>query len=265
MNRQKWILMGFALALIAGAAGLLAQMRTHQRLGAPGVRTERTADPARLNVLLPERVLDYQSELLEVDEITLATLPDDTSFGQRRYKAPDGFVTLLNVVLMGRDRTSLHKPQFCLAGQGWSIDGLASAEDRIGMEKPIRYELPVVKLVATKPFEEGGQRQVARAVYVYWYVADGALSASTSGFQRMWQMARHLLTRGEMQRWAYVTCMSVCAPGQEDATYQRMKAFIAAAVPDFQLTPAASAANAGAVLSGGPGSAGDQEKPGKIF
>jgi hypothetical protein len=40
-----------------------------------------------------------------------------------------------------------------------------------------------------------------------------------------------------LQRWAYVACISPCAPGQEDATFARMKKFIAAAVPEFQLTP----------------------------
>jgi len=55
------------------------------------------------------------------------TLPRDTSFGQRRYRSPDGAVTQVNVVLMGSDRTSMHKPQFCLEGAGWQIDSAASA------------------------------------------------------------------------------------------------------------------------------------------
>lgn len=242
MTRQKWVCLVVTLALIAGAAGFLAHLRAHQRLGRPGVKTHALADSKRLQVDLPERVLDYQSKWVDVDDITLGTLPPDTSYGQRRYKAPDGFELSLNVVLMGTDRTSLHKPQFCLEGQGWHIDQGASTETQVHVERPCAYELPVVKLVATKEVTMDGQSVTARGIYVYWFVADGARSASVSGFNRMWMMARHLLYTGELQRWAYVSCLAVCAPGQEDATFERMKRFIAAAAPEFQLTPAAPAA-----------------------
>jgi hypothetical protein len=48
-------------------------------------------------------------------------------------------------------------------------------------------------------------------------------------------MARDLMTRGVLQRWAYISCFSVCPPGHEEATYARMKEWITAAVPQFQL------------------------------
>jgi hypothetical protein len=38
-----------------------------------------------------------------------------------------------------------------------------------------------------------------------------------------------------MQRWAYVICYTVCPLGEEEAVYDRMKAFIAASVPEFQI------------------------------
>jgi len=240
MNKQKWILLVLALALMAGTAGLLAHMQTSQKLGAPGVKTQPLDGSIRVRVDVPERVPGYESEWLDVDEVTVATLPDDTSFGQRRYTAPDGFWTLMNVVLMGRDRTSLHKPQFCLTGQGWNIDANASAEDHVLIEKPYPYEMPVVKLIANKQVDLQGTPQSARGVYVYWYVADDAVSASVSGIERMWVMASRLIRTGVLQRWAYVSCFSVCEPGQEEATYQRMKQFIAAAVPQLHLTPSAA-------------------------
>jgi hypothetical protein len=84
-----------------------------------------------------------------------------------------------------------------------------------------------------------GQPVTVRGVYVYWFVADGALSGDMSGRERMWWMAKHLLQTGELQRWAYVSCLAVCLPGQEDATFERVKKFIAASVPEFQMTPKA--------------------------
>jgi len=237
MNRQKVALCVAALVLIGGTAALLAGFQGRQTLGHPGVRTHPLPGSNRLQVDLPERVLDYQSEWVEMDEVTTNALPADTSFGRRLYHASDGFSALLTVVLMGNDRTSLHKPQFCLTGSGFNIDPIASAETTVRVQQPCSYELPVVKLVASKQASIDGQAQTLRALYVYWFVADNQLSASVSGFERMWSMATVLLRTGELQRWAYVSCFAYCTPGQEDATFERLKKFIAGAVPQFQLTP----------------------------
>jgi len=48
-----------------------------------------------------------------------------------------------------------------------------------------------------------------------------------------------------LQRWAYVTYFAVCAPGQEDAAYERLKKLIQTSVPEFQLTPKPAAPVAG--------------------
>lgn len=238
MKKQKSIAFATALVLIAGGVILLNHFRTHRKLGLPGVKTAPIAGSANLKVLLPERVLDYDSEETEIPEIVTNTLPRDTSFGQRIYKAGDGFKTQVNVVLMGTDRTSLHKPQFCLEGQGWSIDQLASISTKVAMKSPVPYDLPVVKLIASKEGLIDGQHVVARGIYVYWYVADGAISASASGFERMWWMTWKLLRTGVLQRWAYVSYFATCPPGQEEATFKRIKELIAASAPEFQLTPA---------------------------
>jgi hypothetical protein len=238
MRQRKTVLLLVALALIAGTAILLVQLRAHQRLGRPGVRTQPLAGLAE-KVLLPERVLDYESKEIEVAKIVVDYLPKDTSYGQRMYRAPDGFAVQVNVVLMGSDRTSIHKPEFCLSGQGWRIDQEASSRVRVNLERPRPYELDVMKLIVTQNLEIDGETRTRRGVYLYWFVADNECTASHS--QRMWWMAKDMLTRGTLQRWAYVTYFGVCAPGQEDATFERMKSLIAASVPEFQTTPRAEA------------------------
>ncbi len=246
MNRQKTILVMVALTLMGGAAGVLGYLKTNQRLGLPGVKTEPLPGSENLQVLLPHRVLDYTSEEIPLDTLVTNTLPADTSYGQRRYfkpANPDDQIQL-TVVLMGADRTSIHKPQFCLAGSGWHIDDTHTLQTKIRVDRPQPYELPVIRLVATRTVQNPkGQSVTLRGVYVYWFVADGILSGDMSGVQRMWSIAGHLLTTGELQRWAYVSCWSVCLPGQEEATFERMKQFIVAAVPEFQLTPKHGAIN----------------------
>ena len=238
MTNQKWILAVVALLLIGGAAGLLVRLKANQQLGVPGVKTEPIAGSHNLKVLLPATVLDYTSEELPQAAVVTNTLPADTSYGQRVYRAKDGSWLLMNVVLMGSDRTSIHKPQYCLEGAGLSIDPAATAETTIHVDRPRPYELPVIKIVATGQFKDGnGKVGTYRGLYVYWFVADGALSGDKSGAQRMWWMARNLLRTGVLQRWAYISCFAKCLPGQEDATYEQMKKFLAASVPEFQLVP----------------------------
>jgi hypothetical protein len=235
MNRQKWILAMVALLLMGGTGIFLA--RHHPTLGRPGVKTHDIPGSIRLQVDLPEQVLDYASELVPMDAITTNSLPQDTSFGQRHYQSQHPPFRLdATVVLMGTDRASMHKPQFCLEGQGYHI--FAQSVGSVHIDKPVSYDLPVVKLLATREgVDNRGQRVAISGVYVYWFVAEDGLSASVSGFERMWMLAWKMLRSGILQRWAYVSCFAACTPGQEDATYERMKQFIAASVPQFQLYP----------------------------
>ena len=68
----------------------------------------------------------------------------------------------------------------------------------------------------------------------------------------MWWMADKLVRTGVLQRWAYVSCLAVCYPGQEEATYERVKKFIAASAPEFQLVPKPQAGVAGARSTASP-------------
>ncbi len=236
MSKQKWIILIAALALMGGAAVLLTRLQASQKLGQPGVKTSPIPGSIRLQVDLPERALDYTSEAVPVDKEVLDWLPQDTSFGQRHYRAPDGFQASLSVVLMGKDRTSLHKTEFCMEGQGWSIDWGASSLTTLHMDRPCSYDLPVMKYVANKQFTINGQTVTGRGVYVFWFVADDD-EYTARHWQRMWWMARDLFLTGVLQRWAMISCFTVCSPGQEDATYARLKKFMIASVPEFQRVP----------------------------
>ena len=238
MNKQKWIGLIAALAMIGGAAGLLSNLKSKQKLGPPAVKTSVQPGTKRLLVDLPARVLDYNSEPTEVAKVVLDYLPPDTSFGQRRYTAPDGFVTDVNVVLMGMDRTSLHKPEICLEGQGWHVITANCGTDVVHVERPCPYDLPVMKLFSTKTVTQDGRTIPLSGIFVYWFVAPNELTAKH--WQRMWWMAEDLLRTGVLQRWAYVSFFHVCPAGQELACMERMKKMIAASVPEFQLTPAAA-------------------------
>jgi hypothetical protein len=240
MNKRSLAILVVVFALIGGTSGLLGYWKANQRLGLPGLKLaqESVFDSdgkivATNCIFLPERVLDYSSTSEPVTKPELAMLPRDTTYGRRTYQASDGSRATISVVMMGTDRTSIHKPQYCLTGQGWRVD--QSEVTSIPIDRPHSYELPVMKLIASGSGTSAtGEKVQARGVYVYWFVADNELTADH--LQRMWWMARDLMKTGLLQRWAYVSCFAICLPGQEEATYQRMKQLIAAAVPEFQLT-----------------------------
>ena len=224
-----------ALLLMALAGGAIYQLQTRQTLGRPGVLAEPQAGSPRWRIPLPEQVAGMTSQEVPAAEVELSALPADTSIGKRLYTATNGAPLLLQVVLMGRDRTSIHQPQYCLTGQGWLIE--QTEEVRLPVAGPQPHEIPALKLTASKVFTtESGQRVPVRAIYVYWFVADGALTAHRS--QRLRWMAEELLKTGTLQRWAYVACFAQCAPGDEDQTFARVKEFVAEAVPEFQRSPA---------------------------
>ncbi|MEN9576346.1 MAG: hypothetical protein RL514_4201 [Verrucomicrobiota bacterium] len=224
-----------ALLLMAVAGGAIYQLQTRQTLGRPGVLAEPVPGSARWRIALPEQVAGMTSQEVPAADVELSALPADTSFGKRLYTATNGAPLLLQVVLMGRDRTSIHQPQYCLTGQGWLIE--KTEEVRLPVAQPQPHEVPALKLTASRVITtESGQRIPVRAIYVYWFVADGALTAHRS--QRLRWMAEELLKTGTLQRWAYVACFAQCLPGEEASAYARVKEFISEAVPQFQRTAA---------------------------
>jgi len=134
---------------------------------------------------------------------------------------------------MGADRTSIHKPDYCLPGQGWHIDEKnAAAIPLAGTD----YQLPVSRwLVSNSIPGPNGTRQAIRGIYVFWFVADG--EQTPNFYKRLWWLTRDMALHGVLQRWAYVSYFSPCEPGQEEATYERMKKLISLSVPQFQRLP----------------------------
>jgi exosortase len=246
-SRQAWTVLTTVVLMIGLSGQFLVFKRANQRLGQPGVKvvpetvygcedsgsnTNGSFPISDHGVYLPATVLDYTSTNLPIARTVFEWLPRDTVYGQRLYRAPDGLSLLNNVVLMGADRTSIHQPQYCLPAGGFAIT--KTEKDTLRILRPQPYDLPVAKLTAKGTAKlANGQTDPTVAIYVYWFVADNQLTADH--VQRMWWMSRDLVSTGVLQRWAYVSYLSYCYPGSEDALYARMKDFIIASIPEFQL------------------------------
>ena len=232
--KQKKILLVLVLALIGASGAALKWFQANQKLGVPGIKATPVPGGIIMAFDLPARVPDFTSTNVPEANIVTDTLPKDTSFAQRRYMASDGFWVNANILLMGTDRTSIHKPEYCLPGQGWTID--LKTNVNLSISGPQPYQLPVAKWLITNFIQtQDGKKEKVRGLYVFWFVAHN--EETTSHGQRAWWLARDLLTTGVLQRWAYISYFAVCAPGQEDAAFDRMRKLIAVSVPEFQLPP----------------------------
>ena len=238
MNKKSISILIVFLVLIGSASAFLRRLTFV--LGEPGVKVaemqilNETNKVVRTNgVALPINMLQCVSEAAPITTKELDWLPDDTTYGRRRYTFPDKTWIENNVVLMGHDRTSIHKPEYCLPGQGFTIDHREVVN--IPIKQPHSYDLPVMKLTTSRPFRDSNGNEVQmRGIYVYWFVADDELS--TDHFDRMWTMTKGLLTEGELQRWAYISYFAICQPGTEEDTFTKMANFIKKSVPKFQTT-----------------------------
>jgi hypothetical protein len=238
VTRQRVILGAIALGIMLLTAGMIHRLHSGQQLGAPGILVTKADTDSGLEVVLPERVLDYTSEKLQPLPEELSMLPKDTTYGRRAYQAPDGFQILVSVVLMGTDRTSIHRPEFCLTGQGWKIDQPATGVEPVKLEVVDGKLLEYNRMLLDKELAiEGGATVPARGLYLYWFSADG--KETPGQMQRMWWMAGDLVRSGKLQRWAYIAYFTYCRPEQEQESLERLRKFIAASAPEFQISAGA--------------------------
>jgi hypothetical protein len=238
MNRKATVIFSIAAVMILLTGGFLTFIRSHQRLTQPGVKLVKQpsigehGQPVGTNsAFLPERVSNFTSQNLPILDQVINVLPKDTTYGSRLYEE-NGLQVQLNVVLMGVDRTSMHRPEWCLPAQGWVVQ--KDELDTLSITKPYPYSLRVRKLTGRKEGKLADGTTVRQsAVYVYWFVTENQLAVGHEEF--MWSIIRHLVQKAELQRWAYVSCFAHCDVGDEEKTYERVKGLLAAAVPEFQL------------------------------
>jgi hypothetical protein len=224
--------------MMGATLAYLAEIRGSQRLGSPGVRLGSVPlyNPggvmvATQSVVLPETVLGVKSVAEPITDVEITGLPRDTTFGRRRYPFGNGFDPLITTVLMGTDRTSIHDPHFCLPGAGWTIDSTEHFTLRIG--QPYPYDLPAIKVTCSKLVaNEYNQAVMIRGFYVYWFVTADKITADQG--LRLWSIAKTMVEKRELERWAYISYFVPCLSEDETPTFNRLKKFIQASVPAFQ-------------------------------
>ena len=175
------------------------------------------------------------SEPISTAEKTI--LPPDTTFARKSYGPPD--VNPLeritcSIVLSGKEKRSIHRPERCLPGQGYRIDGSHTVTVHLASGR----NLEVTALLLERPITlNNGQVVPLQSYFLYWFVGKGITTPS--------QLTRILMTNWDMlvhrvnQRWAYVSIsanimQSLTPHGRTaDQTLEMLKQFIHDSVPTY--------------------------------
>ena len=129
--------------------------------------------------------------------IEKAVLPADTILMRRQYRRPGDETVLVTVVVSGRDRMSIHRPQNCLPATGWRIGraGILAVPVTGGVELKLRTleAKPVV------PVRSGDSGAIC---YAYWYT-DGQRQ-TCSQVLMMLSMGWDRVVSNKARRWAFI-------------------------------------------------------------
>jgi hypothetical protein len=185
---------------------------------------------------LPIILGDYFGKEGEISEIEHRLLPVDTEFARRYYTDTKGHELDCSIVLSGAEQRSIHRPEACLVGQGWTIIGqdnipIPLLSGRTMMARKLSLERQV-----TQP---SGERVAVRAFYVYWFVGQNV--TTPSHFTRILLSNWDRVVHNRAHRWAYVSVFSLITDnlrsGGLDAaqTQQLIADFTKQIVPTFQI------------------------------
>ncbi len=125
-----------------------------------------------------------------------ASLPPDTVIFKKLYREEEVNRTVtVGVVVSGRDRTSIHRPELCMPSQGNEIQ----LREVIQVPLEGRDPLEVMVLDLMQWTDDSPPRYT---YYAYWFVGHGR--ETPHHLERMKWMATDKIFRNISHRWAYV-------------------------------------------------------------
>jgi len=186
---------------------------------------------------LPTLVGEYWGTNEPVSPSELAMLPGDTEFEKKIYQDLSGNSLTAQIVLSGGEKRSIHRPEVCLPGQGWSVQS--------GEVVPITLAngrtLDIMKLTLNREIETApGERKNLKSYFLYWFV--GKNTSTPHHLVRLAQTNWDMVLKKLQHRWAYVIVSAPVLEGfkpgakTDQQTLDMLKDFVRQAVPKFQLS-----------------------------
>jgi hypothetical protein len=187
---------------------------------------------------LPVIMGDYLGKLGEISQVEHDILPKDTEFARRYYEDSKGHQINCSIVLSGAEQRSIHRPEACLQGQGWTIVRGEYVPIQLLSGNKLTGEKLTLERRITDP--KTGSVIPVRAFYIYWFVGQNVTTPSEihrvllSNWDRVMHNVAH--------RWAYVSVFSLITDNlrqdgeNAEQTEARMVDFSKRIVPTFQIS-----------------------------
>lgn len=156
-------------------------------------------------------------------------LPKDTEFVKSIYTHEAGGNVFVSIVLSGRDRDSIHRPQRCLVGQGHTIVNTEFIQAPISGRNPL--SVCVIETVRNYRGADG-ERKSHHGYYAYWFVGQGR--ETPSHYTRMFWLAWDRVVRSVAHRWAYIAVSGDREDGSK-AYHQEIADFVDKLYPHLLL------------------------------
>jgi hypothetical protein len=147
---------------------------------------------------LPDICPDCTERLYAMSWAEYDALPKDTEFVKSAFTNEAGERVFASIVLSGRARDSIHRPQRCLVGQGNTIRN----ERVIDVPLEGREPLKVAVIEAERTYETAAGPQIYNSYYAYWFV--GQDRETPSHYVRMLWLGWDRVVRSVAHRWAYI-------------------------------------------------------------
>lgn len=229
---RRPILIPAIVTLVAlGEAAFLHHLATSPDRGAAGVvLAADELNPVELPAFLGT---DWIGRRAEVTPIEREILPADTGFSRKVYVslAEPRRDVLLSVVLSGRDRTSIHRPELCLVGQGWTIDAATRHQFQFPSASGAAGSFPSTVLEVRREMASPHGKVIVPQLAVYWFVDSRTVVATH--WERLLRDAWNRVTRARADRWAYVLMQTDSSDGKA-AALARMQQILDDTLPAFQ-------------------------------
>lgn len=208
---------------------------------ATSVDLETLVEPG-ISMLLPDAIGRWEGETIEVSQVEREYLPSDTQFAKKLYRDPLKRVVFLSIVMSGKDRASIHRPEVCLPAQGFTP--LRSERVQIPVEAPGGGQLEATRLLLKRDVTlEDGRSHTIGYFYLYWFVGKDRVTASHMDRVLFNTLDRAL--HGVSHQWAYVSYLMPIYDSEE-ASAEVLTRFVAESYPRFQAPgDSASASPAG--------------------
>lgn len=175
-----------------------------------------------------------------VSEAEHIILPSDTTYTRKTYGDPSSTRNeriLCSIILSGKEKRSIHRPERCLPAQGWRIESTHTESLTLASGRPLK----VTALLLERPTATAdGRPFTLRCYFLYWFVGKGITTPyqTTRILMTNWDLLVHRVN----QRWAYVIVSANISKDWNpdglgpEQTLEMLKQFIRDSAPSYMLS-----------------------------